>query len=74
MKRPQTAVPKSARTARAGVPRSREDAAVQLVRLEFDLGRLRRAIDLSERRSAADRQVYAEKDRRRRALMKILNG
>ena len=73
MKRPFTAIPKSPRSARSGVARDRKDAAIQLVRLEFDMSRLQRAIDLAERRSAVDRQSIAEKDRQRRSLMKILN-
>jgi hypothetical protein len=73
MKRPTTAIPKSPRAARSGVARSRKDAAIQLVRLEFDMSRLQRAIDQAERRSAADRQSFVEKERQRRSLMKILN-
>jgi len=73
MKRPFIAIPKAPRAARSGVARNRKDAAIQLVRLEFDMSRLQRAIDLAERRSAADRQSFVEKDRQRRSLMKILN-
>lgn len=73
MKRPMSAIPKSPRSARSGVARSRKDAAIQLVRLEFDVSRLQRAIELADRRSAADRQSLVEKERQRRSLMQILN-
>ena len=73
MKRPKSAVPKTTQRARAGAAGSRKDAAIQLVRLEFDLSRLQRSIDQAERRSAADRLSYAEKESQRLALMKILN-
>lgn len=72
MKRPASLVPKSPQGARTGVPRTSKDAAIQLVRLEFDLGRLRRAIDQAERRCSADRATLAEKERQRRALLRIL--
>jgi hypothetical protein len=74
MKRPLMATPRTPGTARIGVPRSRKDAAIQLVRLEFDMSRLRRAIDQSERRSASDRAVYADKERQRQSLMRVLNA
>ncbi|MDG4648425.1 hypothetical protein P6F26_08205 [Roseibacterium sp. SDUM158017] len=73
MKRPKIAMTRSPRAARAGVARNRKEAAIQLVRLEFDMSRLRRAIEAAERRSAADRCDYDEKDRQRRSLMRILN-
>jgi hypothetical protein len=67
------ASPKTPRTARSGVARTRKDAAIQLVRLEFDMSRLQRSIDQADRRSAADRQSFVEKERQRHSLMKILN-
>ena len=73
MKRLTMASPKMPRTARTGVARTRKDAAIQLVRLEFDMSRLERSIEQADRRSASDRQSFHEKERQRRSLMKILN-
>lgn len=73
MKRPAVLIPRAPQGARNGPPRSRKDAAIQLVRLEFDLGRLRRAIAQAERRCLADREALAEKERQRHALLKLLN-
>ena len=74
MKRIRIAVPRSPKPARAGAIRGHQDAAIQLVRLEFDMGRLRRSIEQAERRCAMDRRDYKDKDRQREALMKILGS
>jgi hypothetical protein len=74
MKRPRAAIPRSAQAARSGLARDRKEAAIQLVRLEFDLSRLRRAIDEAERRCGSDRSDYRDKERKRQTLLKILNS
>lgn len=72
MKRPHALHPRRPVAQSASVARSRKDAAIQLVRLEFDISRLEMAIDQAAQRSSAYRTELAEKSRQRMALMQIL--
>lgn len=65
---------KTVRAAGSQTCRTRQDAAIELVRLEFDLSRLRRSIGVAESRCAADRQDYEDKERQRRTLLTILGS
>ncbi len=73
MKRPQTTIPRRARSTAGAVARTRKEAAVQLVRLEFDLSRVDMAIAQAEQRAEAYRLEREALDARRRALMDLLN-
>ncbi|MEO1678560.1 MAG: hypothetical protein AAFU80_10415 [Pseudomonadota bacterium] len=53
--------------------RSRTDAAIELVRLEFDGERLRRELDQLEGRAARARTALGEGSRRAEALMRRLS-
>ncbi len=72
MKRPRTALPKRPRAAFGAVARSRKEAAIQLVRLEFDLSRLEMGLEQAERRAAQARAEAAERQRQRAALLELL--
>lgn len=74
MKRPKSQMPKRPRMVSASVARTPKEAAVRLVRLEFDAARLEMGIAAA--RDRAD-SYTAELDRnaaQRRVLMDILDG
>lgn len=73
MKRPRTAMPKRPRTASSLVARSRKEAAIHLVRLEFDMNRLEMGIAQAAQRQAQYRAELDCRAHQRAALMKILN-
>ena len=58
----------------AFVARSAKEAAVQLVRLEFDRSRVEQGIAMAEQRVAAYRVEATHIENQRRALLDILNS
>jgi len=74
MKRPNTIVPKRPRSSTGASAKSRKEAAIHLVRLEFDLSRLELGAQQAEQRLAVCRDEIIEKERQRKALLAQLNG
>lgn len=72
MKRPASLLPRSARQIPQPVARSRREAAIQLVRVEFDVSRLE--LGIAQAQDRLDRSVEALEQRRRRraALLALL--
>ncbi|MEM9757322.1 MAG: hypothetical protein AAF914_15075 [Pseudomonadota bacterium] len=69
MKRPRTTTPRRARTMSGAVARSRKEAAIQMVRLEFEASRLEMAVDQSLDRARAHAiDLDAVRARRRRLI------
>lgn len=73
MKQVNTSVPRRPSQNAASLARSPKDAAVKLVRLEFDRSRLERGIALAEQRAAAYRAEASQIEVQRQSLLKILN-
>lgn len=73
MKRPSVNMPKRPRSTAGAVARSRKEAAIQLVRLEFDTSRLEMAIEQAETRARTHRSELQSLHARRRALINTLN-
>lgn len=69
MKRPTVKMPRRPRSMSGAVARSRKEAAIQLVRVEFDAARLDLAIGQAEQRAEAHRQEAALLAQRRRRLL-----
>lgn len=65
-------MPKRARPASASVARSPKEAAIQLVRLEFDATRLRMGISQAEDRMRTYRDELARNDAQRDAILALL--
>lgn len=74
MKRPNTIVPKRPRSMSSAMVKSRKEAAIHLVRLEFDLGRLELGAQQARQRLTACQEEIFEKERQRKALLAQLNG
>ena len=72
MKRPVSAHPKSARQIPQPVARSRREAAIQLVRVEFDMSRLELGIDQAQDRLCRYAEELDQRRRKRAALLDIL--
>ncbi len=73
MKRPVTTMQKRPRGFSGMSARSRKEAAIHLVRLEFDLSRLELGAAQADQRSAAYRAEIEDKTKQRAALIAILN-
>lgn len=73
MKRPATPMPKRPRMASAAVARTPKEAAMRLVRLEFDAARLRMGLAQADQRAEAYRSELAQNEEQRRLLLDILN-
>jgi len=58
----------------SAVVKSRKEAAIHLVRLEFDLGRLELGAKQAQQRLTACQEEISEKQRQRTALLAQLNG
>ena len=69
MRRAQANMPRRPVSTAGAVAKSRKEAAIQLVRLEFDLNRVETAIAQAEQRARAHRAEREELTRRRDALM-----
>ncbi|PJI91438.1 hypothetical protein BC777_0266 [Yoonia maricola] len=74
MKRPKTQMPKRPRMAGSAVARTPKDAAIKLVRLEFDAARLQMGIDQAEGRADCYRAELDHNQKQRKTVMDILNG
>ncbi len=74
MKRPKTQMPKRPRMASSAVARTPKDAAIKLVRLEFDAARLQMGIDQAQDRADSYQQELARNQQQRQMMMDILNG
>jgi hypothetical protein len=72
MKRPNTVALPRPKTATAGTARTRKEAAIQLVRLEFDISRIERAMTLSRQRMKACSSELAVYTAEREKLMRML--
>lgn len=72
MKRPRVMMPARPKSTSSGVARDRKEAAIQLVRLEFDIARLERAIILASQRARTYRAELAAQSAERDKLMSLL--
>lgn len=73
MKRPRTALPKSARQTSTAVVHTRKEAAIHLVRVEFDMSRLQMGIDHARQRLARYVEELEQRRREQEILLKLLN-
>ncbi len=73
MKRLKTHVPKRPRAASAAVARTPKEAAIRLVRLEFDAARLQQGIEAAETRAAVYQAELNRNTAQRRILLSLLN-
>lgn len=74
MKRPKTCMPKRPRTASASVARTSKEAAIRLVRLEFDAARLEMGIAQARDREGTYSAELARNEEQRRALLNVINS
>lgn len=74
MKRPKTQMPRRPRMASTAVARTPKEAAISLVRLEFDAARLEMGITQAENRAKAYQHDLKRNRAERKALLGILNG
>lgn len=73
MKRPKTQMPRRPRMASAKVARSAKEAAISLVRLEFDAARLQQGLDQAAHRAKSYRHELDRNAEERRHLMNVLS-
>lgn len=73
MRRPKTNMPKRPRTASAAVARTSKEAAIRLVRLEFDAARLEMGIAQASDRATAYRDELAANIEQRKGLLRLLH-
>ena len=73
MKRPKTQMPKRPQMASAAVARTSKEAAIHLVRLEFDAARLQMGIDQARNR-AESYQVELDRNKEQRQSLLTLLG
>lgn len=74
MKRPNVTMPKRPRSMAGAGARSRKEAAIQMVRLEFEAARLEMAVDQAEARAKAHRSEFGLLNQRRKALLNTLKS
>jgi hypothetical protein len=74
MKRPKTQMPKRPRMASNAVAKTPKEAAIGLVRLEFDAARLQMGIDQAQDRADGYLHELNRNQEQRQALLNILNG
>jgi hypothetical protein len=72
MNRPNCISVRRPKTAGSGTARSRKDAAIQLVRLEFDISRLEQTILQADQRAAQARAELSQQIAEREKLMSRL--
>ncbi len=72
MKRPHIQTPKRPRMASSAVARNSKEAAMHLVRLEFDAARLNMGITQAENRVATYREELKRNNDQRNALIHLL--
>jgi len=73
MKRPKTQMPKRPRMASSATARTSKEAAINLVRLEFDAARLEMGITQATNRAEAYQSELQRNVEERRKLLGILN-
>ena len=73
MKRPKTQMPKRPRMASTATARTSKEAAISMVRLEFDAARLEMGITQATNRAEAYQSELARNVEERRKLLGILN-
>jgi hypothetical protein len=69
MNRPNSISVNRPKAASTGSARSRKDAAIQLVRLEFDINRLERAVSQADQRASQARAELSRQMAEREKLM-----
>ena len=74
MKQLKPQVPRRPQTLTGAVARTRKDAAIQLVRLEFEAARLERSIEHAQRRAAGFTGELNDLQKRRGGLLDKLNS
>jgi hypothetical protein len=74
MKRPRTLHIRRPKAAGSGTARTSKEAAIQLVRLEFDISRLEQAITQAEARADLARRELTQQQSARHKLMSILRA
>lgn len=74
MKRLKSHVPRRPQAGSAKVARTPQEAAIRLVRLEFDAARLELGISAAQDRVAIYSEELAKNTAQRRHLLEILNG
>ncbi|MEL6838797.1 MAG: hypothetical protein AAFP85_05860 [Pseudomonadota bacterium] len=74
MKRPKTQMPRRPQMASGAVAQTPKDAAINLVRLEFDAARLQLGIDQAHNRAQSYQHELARNQEKRQRLLNILNG
>lgn len=74
MKRPKSQVPKRPKMANTAVARNPKEAAIGLVRLEFDAARLQMGIDQAKERAETYLQELSRNKAERENLLAILNS
>lgn len=72
MKRPRSVLPRSTPQIAQPVAQNRREAAIQLVRLEFDMSRIELGIAQARDRLDRHAEELAQRRRRRAALLDIL--
>lgn len=73
MKRPKVQMPRRPSMAPATVARSPKEAAIHLVRLEFDAARLEMGIEQAQNRAEGYKHELERNQSQRSALLDILN-
>ncbi|MEM1273970.1 MAG: hypothetical protein AAGF88_09135 [Pseudomonadota bacterium] len=73
MKRPECTMPKRPSSAAGAIARNRKQAAIQMVRLEFEASRLELATAQAEARAAIHKRDLANLSARRQRLISALN-
>ncbi len=74
MKRPKTQMPRRPQMAKGATARTAKDAAINLVRLEFDAARLQMGLDQAQNRAASYQHELTRNAEQRQHLLNILNG
>lgn len=74
MKRPITQTPRRPRMASVSVAKTPKEAAISLVRLEFDAARLRMGIEQARNRIATYQHDLERNDAQRRMIMHFLSA
>ena len=73
MNRPKTQMPRRPRMASAKIARSAKEAAISLVRLEFDAARLQQGLDQAHNRARSYQHELSRNQEERRHLMTVLS-
>ena len=74
MKQLKTQTPRRPASMIGAVAQSRKDAAIQMVRLEFEAARLERSLEHSQRRAAGFSVELRDLDKRRNNLLSTLKS